>query len=77
MFRLLGSDIINMSIAPEACLANEIGVPYAAIALSTDYDSWKHDEEPVTWDSILKVFNENVRHVTNLLVHILETDQAL
>lgn len=77
MFRLLGADIINMSIAPEACLANEAGIPYAVIALSTDYDSWKHDEKPVTWDIVLQVFNENVRHVTNLLIHILKTDQAL
>ena len=72
MFRLLGADVINMSIATEASLANEAGIPYAAVALSTDYDSWKHDEEPVTWDDILVVFNANVSHVTGLLVHILE-----
>jgi 5'-methylthioadenosine phosphorylase len=73
MLRILGADIVNMSIAPEASLANEAGIPYAAIALSTDYDSWKHDESPVTWEDILKVFNENVSHVTNLLIHILQT----
>ena len=72
MFRLLGADVINMSVAPEASLAMEAGIPYAAVALSTDYDSWKHDEEPVTWEDVLKVFNENVIHVTRLLVHILE-----
>jgi len=71
MFRLLGADVINMSTAPEAALANEAGIPYAAIALSTDYDSWKHDEEPVTWEDVLRVFEENVKHVTNLLVHTL------
>lgn len=71
MFRLLGADVINMSIAPEAALANEAGIPYAAIALSTDYDSWKHDEVPVTWEDVLKSFEENVKHVTNLLVHTL------
>ena len=72
MFRLLGADVINMSIAPEACLAMEAGIPYAAIALSTDYDSWKHDEDPVTWDDLIRVFNENVKHVTGLLVDVLE-----
>jgi 5'-methylthioadenosine phosphorylase len=77
MFRLLGADIVNMSIAPEVSLANEAGIPYASIALSTDYDSWKQDDEPVTWDNVLQVFNDNVKHVTNLLVHILETDQSL
>jgi 5'-methylthioadenosine phosphorylase len=72
MFRLLGADVINMSIAPEASLAREAGIPYAVVALSTDYDSWKHDEEPVTWEDVLKVFNENVRHVTGLMVHVLK-----
>ena len=72
MFRLLGADVVNMSIAPEASLAMEAGIPYATIALSTDYDSWKNDEEPVTWDAVLQVFNENVKHVTGLLVHVLE-----
>ena len=72
MFRQWGADVINMSIAPEAALANEAGIPYAAVALSTDYDSWKHDEEPVTWEEVLKVFNENVQHVTDLLVNVLE-----
>ncbi len=71
MFRLLGADVINMSTAPEAMLANESGIPYAAIALSTDYDCWKQDEEPVTWESILQVFNENVKHVTNLLLYLI------
>ena len=70
MFRLLGGDVINMSIAPEASLAMEAGIPYGVVALSTDYDSWKQDEEPVTWEDVLKVFNENVTHVTRLLVHV-------
>lgn len=72
MFRSWGADIINMSIAPEAALANEAGIPYAAIALSTDYDSWKHDEDPVTWEDVLKVFEENVKNVTELLVRVLK-----
>ena len=72
MFRILGADVINMSIATEAALANEAGIPYAAVALSTDYDSWKHDEEPVTWEEVLKVIHQNVTNVTNLLVRVLE-----
>lgn len=68
MFRIWGADIINMSLAPECILANELGIPYAAVAMSTDYDSWKHDEEPVTWEEVLKVFNENVKNVITLIV---------
>jgi len=71
MFRLWGADIINMSIAPEAILANEAGIPYAAIAMSTDYDCWKEDEEPVTWEGVLEIFNQNVEKVTKLLIHVI------
>ncbi|MBU2560749.1 MAG: S-methyl-5'-thioadenosine phosphorylase [Nanoarchaeota archaeon] len=67
MFRAWGADIINMSIAPEAILANEAGIPYAAVAMSTDFDCWKDDEAPVTWDDILKIFGQNVEKVTKLI----------
>jgi 5'-methylthioadenosine phosphorylase len=71
MFRLWGADVVNMSIAPEAILANELGIPYAAVAMSTDYDSWKDDEEPVTWDAILEIFKANVQKVTDLLINTI------
>ena len=68
MFRIWGADVINMSVAPECILANEAGIPYAAVAMSTDYDSWKEDEKPVTWKEILTVFNQNVGNVKKLLI---------
>jgi len=71
MFRLWGADVINMSIAPEAALANEARIPYAAVAMSTDYDCWKTDEEPVTWDAILQIFNENVGKVVKLILQTI------
>ena len=71
MFRSWGADVINMSVAPECILANELGIPYAAVALSTDYDCWKTDEEPVTWEEVLKVFNRNVDNVVRLLVQTI------
>ena len=71
MFRAWGADIINMSIATETILANEAGIPYAAIAMSTDYDCWKTDEEPVTWEAILKVFTENAARVVTLLKQVI------
>ncbi len=71
MFRLWGADIINMSIAVEAVLANEARLPYAVVAMSTDYDCWKTDEEPVSWDAIIEVFKKNAEKVTNLLSHVI------
>jgi len=71
VFRMWGADVINMSIAPECALANEAGIPYAAVAMSTDYDVWKEDEEPVSWEEILKVFGSNVANVTKLLINTI------
>lgn len=67
MFRLWGADVINMSVAPEAILANELALPYASIAISTDYDCWKLDEAPVTWEEVLHIFQQNVNKVLQLL----------
>jgi|TARA_Y100000310_G_scaffold318480_1_gene372633 5'-methylthioadenosine phosphorylase len=68
MFRIWGADVINMSVAPECILANEAGIPYAAVAMSTDYDSWKEEEKPVTWKEVLEIFNQNVEKVKKLLI---------
>ena len=43
--------------------ANEAGIPYGAVAMSTDYDCWKEDEEPVSWEQVLEVFGQNVERV--------------
>jgi 5'-methylthioadenosine phosphorylase len=71
MFRLWGADVINMSVAPECALANEAGIPYAAVAMSTDYDCWKEDEEPVTWEAILDIFGKNVEKVVDLFLKVI------
>ena len=68
MFRLLGADIINMSTSPEAALAREAGICYAAVAMSTDYDCWRHSEEPVTWDMIVATMKKNVSNVKKIFM---------
>lgn len=70
MFRMWGADIINMSVATEAIMANELGIPYAAVAMSTDYDSWKMDDT-VTWEAILAVAQANAEKVLNLFRRVV------
>jgi 5'-methylthioadenosine phosphorylase len=41
MHRLWGGDLIGMTAMPEAKLAREAEIPYALVAMVTDYDSWK------------------------------------
>ncbi len=73
MFQQWGADVINMSIAPEAILANEAEVPYGVIAMSTDYDCWKDDEEPASWEVIRKVMRENVENVKKVLLNTINS----
>lgn len=39
--RLWGGDLIGMTAMPEAKLAREAEIPYALVAMVTDYDSWR------------------------------------
>lgn len=68
MFRSWGADIINMSTCPEVILANELGIPYQTIAMSTDYDCWKENETPVTFEMVLEIMKANVEKVKQLLI---------
>lgn len=71
MFKLWGGDVINMSTAPEAILAQEAEIPYAAIAMSTDYDAWKTDVAPVTWEEINTVMQSNATKVLKVFKSIV------
>ena len=71
MFRSWGADIINMSTCPEAALARELGLNYATIAMSTDYDCWKEDEETVSWKLIQKIMSNNSSNVLDIFVNTI------
>ena len=68
MFRVLGCDIINMTVAPECILAFEARIPYAAIAMVTDYDSWDEQRPALSIEDIFKVMGENVDHILQILL---------
>ncbi len=72
MFRMWGADVINMSIATEASLAKEAKIPYAAIALSTDYDCWKEDEVSVSWEAVFENFNKKLPVMTDILLKTIK-----
>ncbi|MBU0978532.1 S-methyl-5'-thioadenosine phosphorylase [Patescibacteria group bacterium] len=73
MFKKWGADLINMSTIPEVTLANEIGIPYQSIAMVTDYDCWKKNEIPVTFEMILKTMHQNADKVKRLLIEFVAT----
>jgi 5'-methylthioadenosine phosphorylase len=73
LFRQFSADVINMSTVPEVVLANELNIPYQAIAMATDYDCWREGEEAVTWEMIVKRMVENVENVKKLLIEAIGT----
>ncbi len=71
MFRSFGADIVNMTTVPEVILARELGICYASIAMATDYDSWRKNEESVTWEMILKTMKHNAENMKKLLIEVI------
>jgi 5'-methylthioadenosine phosphorylase len=66
-----GGDVIGMTVATEAKLAREAELPYAAIAMVTDYDCWHEEYESVDVASVLKVARENAVHANLLVKRVL------
>ena len=69
-YRAQGWDVINMTQYPEAALAREAAIPYAAVALITDYDTGLEGMpgvEPVTQEQVFAFFDANVYRVRELL----------
>lgn len=58
--RHLGFDVIGMTNLPEAKLAREAEIALATLAMVTDYDCWKTEEEPVTADAVVAHLQANV-----------------
>ena len=72
MFRLLGGDLVNMTIATECILAAEIGLPYGVVAMVTDYDCWSDEHPALTLEDLLRVLAENSGKFTRVLAEALK-----
>jgi 5'-methylthioadenosine phosphorylase len=60
LYRSWGVSVIGMTAMPEAKLAREAQLPYALLALATDYDCWHGAEPTVDVVSVLAVVQKNV-----------------
>ncbi len=62
-----GWTLINMTGAPEAALAREMGMCYVPIALVTDMDAGAESGEGVGQDEVFALFKANLERLTGLL----------
>ena len=69
LYRSWGMDVIGMTALPEAKLAREAEICYAALAMVTDYDCWHPSHESVTVDQIVAVLNRNTQNACNVVRH--------
>ena len=67
LYRQWGCSVIGMTAATEAKLAREAEIPYALVAMVTDYDCWHPDHEHVTVDAVIKVLSANANNARKLV----------
>src|SRR5258705_3096697 len=59
LYRSWGCDLVGMTAMPEAKLAREAELPYAIVAMVTDFDCWHPDHDHVTVDEVVRVLLQN------------------
>jgi 5'-methylthioadenosine phosphorylase len=71
IYRQWGVDIIGMTALPEAKLAREAEICYAAMAHVTDYDVWHETEEPVTLAMLIANLQANAAVTKEAVMHLV------
>jgi 5'-methylthioadenosine phosphorylase len=71
-----GADLIGMTVMPEARLAREAEIPYALIALVTDYDCWRPHEPGVDKQRLLAEIMGNLQAATANAVALMRAAVA-
>jgi 5'-methylthioadenosine phosphorylase len=66
-----GFDVIAMTNLPEAKLAREAEIAFATMAMITDYDCWKVEEEPVSTEIILSHLVANAETARKIIVGVI------
>lgn len=72
MNRAMGFDVIGMTNAPEAKLAREAEIALATLAMVTDYDCWKQEEEEVHVDTLLEHLHANAQNAKAVVAKLVD-----
>jgi len=67
----LNYDVIGMTNLGEAKCAREAEIAYATMAMVTDYDCWKEDEEPVTVEMVIENLNKNAAQAKAIVLQTI------
>ena len=69
--RRQGFDVIGMTNIPEAKLAREAEIALATLAMITDYDCWKVEEEPVSAQTVFGHLVANAETAKKILAEAI------
>ena len=67
LYRQWGAHVIGMTAMPEAKLAREAELPYALVAMVTDYDCWREGEDHVDVATVVARLTDNARTARALI----------
>lgn len=70
LYRSWGCAVIGMTNMPEAKLAREAELPYATVAMVTDYDCWREESGAVSVTDVVKVLHGNAERAAALVSRI-------
>ncbi len=69
LYRHWNADVVNMTTAPEAILAHELGIPFADLSLCSSFDSWRTDIKPATRDEKMEVIRNHREKFTDMVLN--------
>jgi 5'-methylthioadenosine phosphorylase len=70
VYRTWGVSVIGMTSMPEAKLAREAELPFATLALATDYDCWHDGHDAVTVEQVVATMKTNVSFAKKALAEL-------
>ncbi|OYT66539.1 S-methyl-5'-thioadenosine phosphorylase [Candidatus Bathyarchaeota archaeon ex4484_205] len=65
-YKLMGADVVGMTNVPEVILARELGICYAAIAMSTNFAAGTGPKK-ITHEEVAEIFKRNVNNVRKII----------
>ena len=72
LYRQWGAHVIGMTAMPEAKLAREAELPYALVAMVTDYDCWREGEAHVDVATVVARLGSNAATARALLIELAQ-----
>lgn len=73
IYRQFGCDVIGMTNMPEAKLAREAELPYATMAMVTDFDCWHEGHGNVDVASVIAVMQKNSATASKAVLNLIQT----